>query len=80
MALTHHFLVKMSALKAGITHFSRYAVLGDDVVIANDAVAAKYKELLSTLRMPVSWEKTHVSQDTYEFAKRWIHKGVEITP
>jgi hypothetical protein len=23
--------------------------------------------------------KTHVSKDTYEFAKRWFHRGIEVT-
>jgi len=29
--------------------------------------------------MPISEAKTHVSLDTFEFAKRWVHRGVEIT-
>nr|UUW21463.1 MAG: RNA-dependent RNA polymerase [Guiyang Paspalum thunbergii mito-like virus 1] len=80
MALTHHFLVRLSALRCGLPHFTHYAILGDDVVIANDKVADKYREILSTLAMPISSGKTHVSQDTFEFAKRWIQKGVEVTP
>lgn len=80
MALTHHFIVRMSALKCGLPHFTGYAILGDDLVIANDKVAQKYREMLETLAMPISDAKSHVSQDTYEFAKRWIQKGVEITP
>lgn len=80
MALTHHVIVKVAAFRAGITGFWDYAILGDDVVIANDWVAAEYRELLRELDMPISAEKTHVSDDTYEFAKRWIHRGVEVTP
>lgn len=80
MALTHHVLVVVSALRAGYPHFRDYALLGDDLVIANAAVATEYRKLLSTLDMPISAIKTHVSDDTYEFAKRWIHAGVEITP
>jgi hypothetical protein len=80
MALTHHLLIQVSAMRAGFTRpFTAYAVLGDDVVIAHDGVAAQYRILLSELDMPISEAKTHVSTDTYEFAKRWIHKGVEIT-
>jgi hypothetical protein len=80
MAITHHFLVHYAALKCGKPHFKQYVILGDDIVIANQAVAEKYKEVLSTLAMPISEAKTHVSEDTYEFAKRWIQSGVEITP
>jgi len=29
--------------------------------------------------MPISEQKTHVSLDTFEFAKRWVHRGKEIT-
>lgn len=79
MALTHHYLVRLAGLKAGIPHFRDYALLGDDLVIANAAVATEYRKLLSILDMPVSEAKTHVSEDTYEFAKRWVHKGEEIT-
>jgi len=80
MALTHHVLVRVSARRAGKTvFFERYALLGDDIVIADSDVAREYKKLLSELDMPISETKTHVSLDTYEFAKRWIHKGSEIT-
>jgi len=80
MALTHHFIVRLAALKCGYPHFTAYSILGDDLVIANDKVAQSYRELLSTLAMPISEAKTHVSNDTYEFAKRWIQKGEEVTP
>lgn len=80
MALTHHIIVRYSALKCGLPHFKDYALLGDDIVIANKVVALKYKEVLSLLDMPISSQKTHVSEDTYEFAKRWIQKGTEISP
>lgn len=80
MALTHHFIVRLAALKVGKPHFNNYALLGDDIVIANDEVAGKYRELLAILDMPISESKTHVSNDTYEFAKRWIQNGIEISP
>jgi hypothetical protein len=80
MALTHHYIVRIAAMRAGFpATFSDYFLLGDDLVIYNDLVAESYKMLISTLGMPYSEEKTHVSIDTFEFAKRWFHKGVEIT-
>jgi len=80
MALTHHYIVRIAALRAGLpATFSDYFLLGDDLVIYHDLVAQKYKELIAALGMPYSKEKTHVSIDTFEFAKRWFHKGVEIT-
>jgi len=80
MALTHHYLVKYSALKIGITNFWDYALLGDDIVIANAGVAQSYQETLKYLDMPISQSKTHISNDIYEFAKRWVYKGTEVTP
>jgi hypothetical protein len=79
MALTHHLIVRVAALRAGFPHFTSYCLLGDDIVIANAAVAQQYKILLSQLDMPISEQKTHVSDDTFEFAKRWFHKGLEVT-
>lgn len=79
MALTHHIIVQIAALRAGFRHFKDYALLGDDIVIANDVVATQYKLLLSILDMPFSPAKTHTSKDIYEFAKRWFYKGKEIT-
>jgi hypothetical protein len=79
MALTHHLIVRVAALRAGFPHFTSYALLGDDIVIANAAVAQQYRDLLQSLDMPISDAKTHVSEDTFEFAKRWFHKGTEIT-
>jgi hypothetical protein len=79
MALTHHLLVRVAALRAGKPHFTQYIILGDDIVIANANVAEQYKALLSQLDMPISEAKTHVSNDTFEFAKRWFHKGSEVT-
>jgi hypothetical protein len=80
MALTHHVLVRVAARRAGKTvFFDSYALLGDDIVIADSLVAEQYKLLLSELDMPISEAKTHVSNDTYEFAKRWVHKGEEVT-
>jgi len=79
MALTHHVIVRIAARRCGISKFTNYALLGDDIVIANSEVAESYKNLLEILDMPISLEKTHVSKDTYEFAKRWIYKGKEVT-
>jgi len=78
-ALSHHVVVRLAAKRAGFpVSFSNYALLGDDIVIANDVVAAEYRTILEGLGVSVSEHKTHVSQDTYEFAKRWIHRGHEI--
>lgn len=79
MALTHHIIVRISARRCGITSFKDYALLGDDIVIRNHEVAKTYKEILEILDMPISEQKTHISDEIYEFAKRWVYKGQEVT-
>lgn len=86
LALTHHFLVQVSAWKAGVTPkgvwFTQYAVLGDDIVIGDQAVAQVYLGLLADLGMPVNLHKSLVSPKgtCMEFAKRTIYKGTDISP
>lgn len=70
MALTHHFIVQLASMRAGKLYFWDYCLLGDDLVIGSEAVANQYKHLCMELDMPISEQKTHVSQDTCEFAKR----------
>lgn len=86
MALTHHIIVQVAAMRAGVVSSSRfspmfklYALLGDDLVIKHDSVAREYKKLLKELDMPYSIEKTHTSSDVFEFAKRWYYQGQEVT-
>jgi len=79
MALTHHVIVQVAAIRCYKHNFSNYFLLGDDLVIADSLVAQEYLSIIHTLGMPYSPEKTHVSDDTFEFAKRWFHQGVEIT-
>jgi len=79
-ALAHHAIVRVSAVRAGFPHtYSRYALLGDDIVISDDSVAQHYLAILRQIGVSISDAKSHVSVDTYEFAKRWIHRGEEMT-
>lgn len=86
LALTHHFIVQVSAWRSGVvplrSWFKEYAVLGDDIVIANKAVADQYLEILKSLGMPVNLHKSLVSHNgtCLEFAKRTIYKGIDISP
>lgn len=81
MAITHHAIIHVSGLRAGLKSLDGlYIVLGDDVVIAHSGLAREYREILRVLDVPISAIKTHVSKDTYEFAKRWVYKGQEVTP
>jgi len=79
LALAHHAIVQFSALKIGFKQFWDYRILGDDIVIRNDLVAHSYAETLKALGVGISSQKTLVSKDTFEFAKRLFTKGQEVT-
>jgi len=72
-------LVHYCAHLCGFNNFNQYILLGDDIVIKNDIVARKYMEVLAKLGVKTSEAKTHVSKDTYEFAKRWFKRGQEVS-
>jgi hypothetical protein len=83
--LTHHLVVAWAAhLVYGCVAFDNYIILGDDIVIKDDKVAQKYKKIMNKLGVSISPHKTHVSKNTYEFAKRWIKviddKFIELSP
>ncbi|WAK72427.1 MAG: RNA-dependent RNA polymerase [Plasmopara viticola lesion associated mitovirus 7] len=79
--LTHHLVVYYCAHLCGLKNFDQYMILGDDIVIKNNAVAEAYIKIIKGLGVEISLQKTHVSDDTYEFAKRWIQpkQSREIT-
>jgi len=78
--LCHHIVVQYAAIQVNKYPFAEYALLGDDIVIADREVAESYQEVITSLGVDISPAKSHVSHDTFEFAKRWFHKGTEITP
>jgi len=83
LAIGHHAIVQYSAMRMGAydfgRHFHEYRLLGDDIVIRNDLVAHKYAETLQKLGVQISPQKSLVSKDTFEFAKRLFHAGEEVT-
>lgn len=80
-SVTHHLLVRYAAVKVGLTsRFSGYVLLGDDIVIANEIVAKEYLAIMAGLGVEISESKTFISHDMYEFAKRVILRGREVTP
>jgi len=81
LALVHHAMVQYSAHRAGVVGwFVLYAVLGDDVVIADDRVARKYRALCRALGVTIGIEKSLVATGrTLEFAKRLFYNGTDIS-
>jgi len=78
--LSHHAVVQFAAYECGLYPFKEYILLGDDIVIYNNKVAKKYKEVINSLGVDCSESKSHESEFTYEFAKRWFHNGIEVSP
>jgi hypothetical protein len=69
LALTHHVLVRVAAHQVGAQSFADYCILGDDVVIRNDAVAQAYYNLMTTLGVSINLSKSVNSEHFAEFAK-----------
>nr|WMI40077.1 MAG: RNA-dependent RNA polymerase [Rhizoctonia cerealis duamitovirus] len=81
LALTHHVIVRIAAARANVNASTcNYAILGDDVVINNDATADVYLNIMSLLGLDISMGKSVVSYKLTEFAKRLAGPGVEVTP
>jgi hypothetical protein len=68
--LAHHLVVHYAAKLSNKDNFDQYIILGDDIVIKDDIVAKNYIKIINKLGVDISLAKTHVSKDTYEFAKR----------
>jgi hypothetical protein len=81
LALTHHFIVQYAAFKVGHKGwFSLYMVLGDDIVIFDRRVASSYLCVMEDLGVGINLVKSVVSYDSFEFAKRFYTKGVNLSP
>lgn len=79
-ALTHHIVVQSAAMETQKFPFTKYALLGDDIVIGDSAVAESYRKLMTELGVEFSKTKTIHSNELYEFASRLFLKGKEISP
>jgi len=90
LALTHHLIVQFAAYRVGIVPlgkwFKRYALLGDDIVIASSKVAKAYLRIMSQLGVGVNLSKSIISLNGsgFEFAKRFFvrvnGKMVDVSP
>jgi hypothetical protein len=81
LALTHHVIVQVAAQRVGVSNFTNYAVLGDDIVINHDSVASEYLRLMELLGLSINLGKSVISDDMVEFAKRWkTSEGIDFSP
>jgi hypothetical protein len=83
LALTHHVIVQMAAYLSCIKlPFTRYAVLGDDIIIWSKPVQRKYLEIMDNLGVEINLTKSIVSETGVglEFAKKTIIHGINVSP
>jgi hypothetical protein len=83
LAVTHHFIVHLAAKRVGKEWgtFWDYAILGDDIVIANGDVAGQYLHLMKVLGVGIGLHKSLTSRKgVLEFAKRFYVRGVDCSP
>jgi hypothetical protein len=83
LALSHHVIVRMAALRAGIKQFTDYAVLGDDIVIANYIVYLNYIKIMKDeLKVKIGAHKGIESPTgtSLEFAKKLFVNGLDLSP
>lgn len=77
-SLTHHLIVWLSAERVYPgRRFTSYAVLGDDVLIADDRVAPIYASYVERLGVEISYLKSISSTSgCVEFAKKFLVNGM----
>jgi hypothetical protein len=84
LAMTHHAIVQYASALAYPNHrrwFDKYALLGDDIVIADKLVAQKYLGIMSAIGVEVGLAKSLVSlTGSLEFAKRTWIRGQPASP
>lgn len=83
-ALSHHLIVWFAAelIRPG-RYFDRYALLGDDIVIADKPVALMYMNILERMGVGISHSKSITSSSgACEFAKKFrlFHCSVDVSP
>lgn len=73
-AIVHHAVLHYCKVVVGEGNNDCYRILGDDIVISDPKVAAKYFQVLSDLNVPISPQKTVISEEVAEFAGVVIYK------
>jgi hypothetical protein len=83
LALTHHVITRVAAMRAGIDNYSSYVILGDDITLRGKGVAESYRTIMSTLGVPIAVNKSIEAKDglfpAAEICKRIFIDGIELT-
>jgi len=78
MSLCHHLIVHVAAKRINVE--PQYVLLGDDIVITGHELASSYRSIVESLGMEINMQKTLVSNDSFEFVKRFHSKGSDLSP
>lgn len=78
LALTHHVIVWFAAKAAGKHDFTAYVILGDDIVIFDDGVAAQYRIIMANLNVSINETKS-LSVKTGETGAAEICKRIYVS-
>jgi len=83
LTLLHHCIIQMAAHRSGyVGWFEHYALLGDDILIADRKVAFEYRKILKSIGVECGIAKSVISYKgkALEFAKRFFYRGVDVSP
>lgn len=83
LAYTHHVIIWFACAINGKDYrrFKRYALLGDDIVIADETVAKTYYFVMtSLLGVSINKDKSFQSSTVAEFAKSLFVGGLNVSP
>jgi len=89
LALFHHFIVQWAWYRVMLRDFptekyrwyTKYAILGDDVLISGTRVSKEYRVLLDALGAPINLHKSVLGvKPVGEFAKKFVVSGVDCSP
>jgi hypothetical protein len=84
-SLAHHVMVRVAAIRAGLSETGNYELLGDDIILHGDEpcdqlVASEYRDLMISIGVGINPIKgLESSNGTFEFAKRLVRNGVTYT-
>jgi len=84
-AVTHHMLLRFLCAERGVD-VGCYVILGDDLVIANQAIAEDYQRVVRLLGVQISATKSVVATNLKpgysgaEFAKKLFVNGTDVSP
>jgi hypothetical protein len=83
LAVTHHVLVRLAAVRCGHSHFHDYIILGDDIALVGADVAKEYTLIIEQLGISISLPKTILPKEGFksaEFASKLVVNGLNISP